>query len=126
GLPHAAVRLERRGRPDGAPREASRNPGRADARRREVLARLGRVPGRLRPGAVPADQRRGARPRRPGEDGRDPEGSGVEAMPFEPILTRNIRKPDSESIDVYLASGGYQGLRRALKELTPEKLLEEV
>ncbi|HYS04589.1 MAG TPA: NADH-quinone oxidoreductase subunit NuoF [Candidatus Dormibacteraeota bacterium] len=47
-------------------------------------------------------------------------------MPFEPILTRNIRKPGSETIDVYMASGGYQGLRRALKEFTPEKLIEEV
>ncbi len=47
-------------------------------------------------------------------------------MPFEPILTRNIRKPGSETIDVYMASGGYQGLRRALKEFTPEKLTEEV
>ena len=47
-------------------------------------------------------------------------------MPFEPILTRNILKPGSETIDVYMASGGYQGLRRALKEFTPEKLIEEV
>jgi len=47
-------------------------------------------------------------------------------MPFEPILTRNIRKPGSETIDVYMASGGYQGLRRALKEFTPDKLIEEV
>ncbi len=47
-------------------------------------------------------------------------------MAFEPILTRNIRKPGSETIDVYMASGGYQGLRRALKEFTPEKLTEEV
>jgi NADH-quinone oxidoreductase subunit F len=47
-------------------------------------------------------------------------------MAFEPILTRNVRKPGSESIDVYLASGGYQGLRRALKEFTPEKLVGEV
>jgi NADH-quinone oxidoreductase subunit F len=47
-------------------------------------------------------------------------------MAFEPILTRNIRKPGSETIDVYMASGGYQGLRRALKEFTPEKLIEEV
>ncbi len=47
-------------------------------------------------------------------------------MSFEPILTRNIRKPGSETIDVYLASGGYQGLKRVLKELPPEKLVEEV
>ena len=47
-------------------------------------------------------------------------------MTFEPILTRNIHKPASETIDAYLASGGYQGLRRALKEFTPAQLLEEV
>ena len=47
-------------------------------------------------------------------------------MAFEPILTRNIRKPGSETIDVYMQAGGYQGLKRALKEFTPEKLVEEV
>jgi len=39
-------------------------------------------------------------------------------MAFEPILTRNIHKPDSATIDVYLASGGYQGLRRVLRTYT--------
>jgi len=47
-------------------------------------------------------------------------------MAFEPILTRNIKTPGSETIDIYLKAGGYQGLRRALKEFTPEKLIEEV
>ncbi|HEU4400666.1 MAG TPA: NADH-quinone oxidoreductase subunit NuoF [Candidatus Polarisedimenticolia bacterium] len=47
-------------------------------------------------------------------------------MPFEPLLTRNIAKPASETLEVYLASGGYQGLRRVLKEFTPESFLEEV
>ncbi|HYS78449.1 MAG TPA: NADH-quinone oxidoreductase subunit NuoF [Candidatus Dormibacteraeota bacterium] len=47
-------------------------------------------------------------------------------MAFEPVLTRNIRKPGSEGLDVYLASGGYQGLRRVLKELPPEGFVEEV
>jgi len=45
---------------------------------------------------------------------------------YEPLLLRNIDKPGSETIDVYLAGGGYEGLRRTLKEMTPEKLLEEV
>jgi len=45
---------------------------------------------------------------------------------YEPILTRNIHKPGSEGIDVYLASGGYQGLRRVLKEFSPERFVEEV
>ena len=47
-------------------------------------------------------------------------------MAFEPILTRNIDKPGSDGIDVYLASGGYQGLRRVLKNFPPEKVVEEV
>ena len=47
-------------------------------------------------------------------------------MAFEPLLTRNIHKPGSETLDGYLASGGYQGLRRVLKEFTPEKFVEEV
>jgi len=47
-------------------------------------------------------------------------------MAFEPILTRNIHRPGSGTIDVYLASGGYQGLRRVLKETSPVQLIEEV
>ncbi|OLD64181.1 MAG: NADH oxidoreductase (quinone) subunit F [Acidobacteria bacterium 13_1_40CM_2_68_5] len=47
-------------------------------------------------------------------------------MAFEPILTRNIHKPGSDGIDLYLASGGYQGLRRVLKDFPPEKVVEEV
>jgi NADH-quinone oxidoreductase subunit F len=44
----------------------------------------------------------------------------------EPLLTRNLAKPGSETLEVYLASGGYQGLRRVLKESTPEAFVEEV
>jgi len=47
-------------------------------------------------------------------------------MAYEPLLLRNIHREDSRSIDVYLAHGGYQGLRRALKETTPEAMVEEV
>src|SRR5438093_2707822 len=47
-------------------------------------------------------------------------------MAFEAVLTRNIRKPGSDGIDPYLASGGYQGLRRVLKEMAPEKVVDEV
>jgi NADH-quinone oxidoreductase subunit F len=34
---------------------------------------------------------------------------------FEPILTRNIGIPNSEKIDVYLSTGGYTALQKALK-----------
>jgi NADH-quinone oxidoreductase subunit F len=47
-------------------------------------------------------------------------------MPFEPLLLRNIARPRSEALESYLASGGYQGLRRVLKEFTPEAFVEEV
>ncbi|MBI1951894.1 MAG: NADH-quinone oxidoreductase subunit NuoF [Acidobacteria bacterium] len=47
-------------------------------------------------------------------------------MAFEPLLTRNVGRPGSEAIDAYLASGGYQGLKRVLREFTPEKFVEEV
>jgi NADH-quinone oxidoreductase subunit F len=47
-------------------------------------------------------------------------------MAYEKLLTRNIHRENSASIDVYLANGGYQGLRRALKDFAPEKLVEEV
>lgn len=45
---------------------------------------------------------------------------------FEPILTRNAGIPDSQNIDVYLSQGGYQALRRALSQLSPNELIEWV
>jgi NADH-quinone oxidoreductase subunit F len=45
---------------------------------------------------------------------------------LERVLTRNFGLPRSESIDVYLANGGYQGLRKALQDYTPEQLIEVV
>ncbi len=45
---------------------------------------------------------------------------------FEPVLTRNIHRPDSEKIATYLAYGGYQAARKALLEHTPEELIEIV
>ena len=45
---------------------------------------------------------------------------------FEPVLTQNVRRADSEKITTYLAHGGYAAARRALKELTPEELIEMV
>jgi len=45
---------------------------------------------------------------------------------FERILLRNVDTIGSEKIDVYLASGGYQALRRALTECKPADLIEMV
>jgi len=44
---------------------------------------------------------------------------------FEPVLTRNIHRPNSERIGVYLAHGGYQAVRKALT-LAPEEIIEMV
>jgi NADH-quinone oxidoreductase subunit F len=44
---------------------------------------------------------------------------------MEKILTRNVHKPDSQSIDVYEAGGGYQALRRAVK-MAPGEVVELV
>jgi len=45
---------------------------------------------------------------------------------FEPVLTKGIGKLDLVDIDVYESQGGYQALRKALKEMTPAEVLEEV
>ena len=44
----------------------------------------------------------------------------------ERILSRNFGLPRSESIDVYVANGGYQALRKALDQYSPEQLIELV
>jgi len=46
--------------------------------------------------------------------------------PFEPILLRNVYRPNSEKIETYLAHGGYQAVQKALREHTPTELIEMV
>ena len=45
---------------------------------------------------------------------------------FEPILLRRAALPRSETIDVYLTNGGYRALDKALKQCTPDGLIEMV
>lgn len=45
---------------------------------------------------------------------------------FEPVLLANIQRPDSHTLAVYEATGGYQTLRRALRELSPAQVVDEV
>lgn len=45
---------------------------------------------------------------------------------FEKVLTRNFGLPRSETIDVYIANGGYQALPKVLHEYTPEQVIEIV
>jgi len=47
-------------------------------------------------------------------------------MAYEKLLLRNIHRDNSHAIDVSLANGGYQSLRKVLKDVTPEQMLEEV
>src|SRR5437763_17034819 len=42
-----------------------------------------------------------------------------------PIVTARMRHPDSHTLERYLATGGYDGLRRALR-MEPEQVAEEV
>lgn len=44
---------------------------------------------------------------------------------FEPVLTRNIHRPNSEKIYTYLANGGYEAVRLALTK-SPDELIEMV
>lgn len=60
------------------------------------------------------------------------ENKVVQGLVFEPkakqyrLVLRNCGKIDPESIDEYIASGGYLGLKKVLTELGPEKLIEEI
>jgi len=42
------------------------------------------------------------------------------------ILTRNVGKSGSRKIDTYLASGGYEAARKALEQMTPQQVIDEV
>ncbi|MGE5308070.1 MAG: NADH-quinone oxidoreductase subunit NuoF [Deltaproteobacteria bacterium] len=42
------------------------------------------------------------------------------------IVLRNCGRIDPESLEEYLEAGGYEGLRKALTEMTPEKVIEEL
>jgi len=42
------------------------------------------------------------------------------------IILRNCGHINPERIDDYLAAGGYQGIRKALLEMTPEQVIEEI
>lgn len=44
----------------------------------------------------------------------------------EKIVYKNIGKPDSETLQVYLKSGGYQVLRRLVRKETPSQVIQEI
>ena len=43
-----------------------------------------------------------------------------------PLISRRWGMKDSHKLDVYLMQGGYKALEKALKEMTPESIIEEV
>jgi NADH-quinone oxidoreductase subunit F len=45
---------------------------------------------------------------------------------MEPVLLKRVALPRSDTIDVYLANGGYQGLEEALNNRRPEELIDMV
>src|SRR6059036_2010414 len=47
-------------------------------------------------------------------------------MSFERVLLRNVDKPDSHTIGVYEAGGGYEPLRKALGSMSPDEVMDEV
>ncbi|MCL6498843.1 MAG: NADH-quinone oxidoreductase subunit F, partial [Firmicutes bacterium] len=44
----------------------------------------------------------------------------------QPVLLRHVREPDQADIHAYERRGGYAGLRRALRELSPEQVTDLV
>lgn len=45
---------------------------------------------------------------------------------MELVLTKNWNIPNSHTIEVYLQNGGYEALKKTLREFTPERVIEEV
>ncbi|HEX3999651.1 MAG TPA: NADH-quinone oxidoreductase subunit NuoF [Pirellulales bacterium] len=45
---------------------------------------------------------------------------------FEPVLLANVGKPNSHTLQAYQAAGGYAGLRKVLKDMTPAATIEMV
>jgi NADH-quinone oxidoreductase subunit F len=67
------------------------------------------------------------------QDGRKPapatvtSGSLHERHPAEvPVISRRFGIPNAKSIDVYLQLDGYQALEKALMQMTPEQIIDEV
>lgn len=42
------------------------------------------------------------------------------------LLLANVDKPDSEKLETYKAAGGYERLRKALFDMKPDEIVEEV
>ena len=67
------------------------------------------------------------------QDGKVPQPSPVTAgslhgrLPAEvPVISKRFGVPNSRHIDVYLKNEGYQALEKALKQMTPEQIIDEI
>jgi len=67
------------------------------------------------------------------EQGKKPQPSPVtagsvhERLPAEvPVISKRFGIPNSRRIDVYLKNEGYQALEKALKQMTPDQIIDEV
>ncbi|MGD1210438.1 MAG: NADH-quinone oxidoreductase subunit NuoF [Candidatus Acidiferrales bacterium] len=67
------------------------------------------------------------------EQGKQPKpvpvtsGSVHERLPAEvPIISKRFGIPNSRKIDVYMKHEGYQALEKALKQMTPDQIIDEV
>src|SRR5690348_4405227 len=67
------------------------------------------------------------------QDGRVPQASPVTAGSLHnrlsaevPVISKRFGIPNSRKIDVYLKNEGYQALEKALKQMTPEQIIDEV
>jgi NADH-quinone oxidoreductase subunit F len=47
-------------------------------------------------------------------------------VPYEPVLLANVERPESYTLREYEATGGYQALRRVLKEMPPAEVVKLV
>src|SRR5215217_2777094 len=45
---------------------------------------------------------------------------------MEKVASRNFGKPDSHRLDTYLQNKGYEGARKAITQMTPAQIIEEV
>ena len=94
---------------------------------RQVHAGRGRVHRRLRQGPLDDGQRQVLRADGREEAGPAPRPARPGVLSMDKVLSRRVGVPNSQSIDTYVADGGYAGLRKVLTEgWTPEKVTEEV
>ena len=123
--------------------EAARHRQQGSLAERHVFARRSRMHGRVHRRAGHAGELRLLRKSRPRQSGRRfsssfrtarvPKpvpvisGSVHERLPAEvPVISKRFGMPNSRKIDVYLQHDGYQALEKALKQMTPDQIIDEV